>query len=101
MLLNLDQLPTKSNLDVLLRRLLLQLFGYGLASYNTQLCTRSGWLLINVTDRAVLANAYVSGMRESVHLVGNEYNILVTCLSVGCKSPMPKHRQTISEQHLM
>ncbi|KAK4084088.1 hypothetical protein PCL_04999 [Purpureocillium lilacinum] len=39
--------------------------------------------MLNETDRAVLANAYVSGMREDVGLTGNEYNLLVTCLSVG------------------
>jgi len=37
--------------------------------------------MLNETDRAVLANAYVSGMREDVGLTGNEYNLLVTCLS--------------------
>lgn len=38
-------------------------------------------------DRAVLANAYVSGMKEDISLTGNQYNLLVTCLSVGCKLP--------------
>ncbi|SPO03707.1 related to transmembrane transporter Liz1p [Cephalotrichum gorgonifer] len=37
----------------------------------------------NYLDRAVLGNAYVSGMREDVGLEGNQYNILVTLLSVG------------------
>ncbi|CAH0027596.1 unnamed protein product [Clonostachys rhizophaga] len=38
----------------------------------------------NYLDRAVLGNAYVSGMKEDINLTGNEYNILVTVLSVGC-----------------
>ncbi|GAM41945.1 hypothetical protein TCE0_042f15475 [Talaromyces pinophilus] len=38
----------------------------------------------NYLDRAVLANAYVSGMKEDISLTGNQYNLLVTCLSVGC-----------------
>ncbi|EFW98884.1 major facilitator superfamily transporter pantothenate [Grosmannia clavigera kw1407] len=37
----------------------------------------------NYLDRAVLANAYVSGMKDDIHLKGNEYQLLVTCLSVG------------------
>ncbi|CAG9948932.1 unnamed protein product [Clonostachys rosea f. rosea IK726] len=37
----------------------------------------------NYLDRAVLGNAYVSGMKEDINLTGNQYNILVTCLSVG------------------
>ncbi|TVY27122.1 Pantothenate transporter [Lachnellula hyalina] len=37
----------------------------------------------NYLDRAALANAYVSGLKEDVGLVGNQYNDLVTCLSVG------------------
>ncbi|PCG95480.1 Major facilitator superfamily domain, general substrate transporter [Penicillium occitanis (nom. inval.)] len=37
----------------------------------------------NYLDRAVLANAYVSGMKEDISLTGNQYNLLVTCLSVG------------------
>lgn len=37
-----------------------------------------------MADRAVLANAYVSGMKEDINLEGNQYNLLVTCLSVGC-----------------
>ncbi|KAK3175460.1 hypothetical protein K4F52_010248 [Lecanicillium sp. MT-2017a] len=37
----------------------------------------------NYLDRAVLANAFASGMDDDVHLQGNEYNLLVTCLSVG------------------
>uniref|UniRef100_A0A8H7K3H8 Major facilitator superfamily (MFS) profile domain-containing protein n=1 Tax=Bionectria ochroleuca TaxID=29856 RepID=A0A8H7K3H8_BIOOC len=37
----------------------------------------------NYLDRAVLGNAYVSGMKEDINLTGNEYNILVTVLSVG------------------
>ncbi|KAL1960884.1 hypothetical protein VTO42DRAFT_5867 [Malbranchea cinnamomea] len=37
----------------------------------------------NYLDRAVLGNAYVSGMKEDTNLTGNQYNILVTCLSVG------------------
>lgn len=35
----------------------------------------------SLTDRAVLANAFASGMDDDVHLQGNEYNLLVTCLS--------------------
>ncbi|KAI9170621.1 pantothenate transporter liz1 [Paramyrothecium foliicola] len=34
-------------------------------------------------NRAGLGNAYVSGMREDLDLTGNQYNVLVTCLSVG------------------
>lgn len=48
-------------------------------------------------DRAVLSNAYVSGMREDIGLTGNEYNLLVTCLagklmhlSVSIHIPSPK-----------
>ncbi|KAK2802883.1 hypothetical protein FQN51_004145 [Onygenales sp. PD_10] len=37
----------------------------------------------NYLDRAALANAYVSGLKEDLNIVGNQYNILVTCLSVG------------------
>ncbi|KAI5458355.1 major facilitator superfamily domain-containing protein [Mariannaea sp. PMI_226] len=37
----------------------------------------------NYLDRAVLANAFVSGMKEDIDITGNQYNILVTCLSVG------------------
>ncbi|KAH7120648.1 major facilitator superfamily domain-containing protein [Dactylonectria macrodidyma] len=37
----------------------------------------------NYLDRAVLGNAYVSGMKEDINLSGNEYNLLVTCLAVG------------------
>ncbi|KAJ5605762.1 pantothenate transporter liz1 [Penicillium lagena] len=37
----------------------------------------------NYLDRAVLANAYVSGMQEDINITGNQYNLLVTCLSVG------------------
>lgn len=33
----------------------------------------------------MLGNAYVSGMKEDINLTGNEYNILVTVLSVGCE----------------
>jgi hypothetical protein len=36
-------------------------------------------------DRAVLANAYVSGMKEDINISGTQYNLLVTILSVGCK----------------
>ncbi|PGG99022.1 hypothetical protein AJ79_08721 [Helicocarpus griseus UAMH5409] len=38
-------------------------------------------LRIAVWDRAALANAYVSGMKKDVNIQGNQYNILVTCLS--------------------
>ncbi|TPX13698.1 uncharacterized protein E0L32_005901 [Thyridium curvatum] len=34
-------------------------------------------------DRAVLGNAYVSGMKEDINITGNQYNLLVTCLAVG------------------
>jgi len=37
----------------------------------------------NYLDRGVLANAYVSGMKEDIGITGNQYNILVTCLAVG------------------
>ncbi|RSM09142.1 hypothetical protein CEP52_004237 [Fusarium oligoseptatum] len=37
----------------------------------------------NYLDRAVLGNAYVSGMKEDINLTGDEYNLLVTCLAVG------------------
>ncbi|ORY35925.1 major facilitator superfamily domain-containing protein [Naematelia encephala] len=37
----------------------------------------------NYLDRAGLANAYVSGMKEDVHLVGTNYNVITTCLTVG------------------
>jgi hypothetical protein len=41
----------------------------------------------NYLDRAALSNAYVSGLKEDLNLVGNDYNVLTTCLTVGCKSP--------------
>ncbi|QKX62387.1 uncharacterized protein TRUGW13939_09546 [Talaromyces rugulosus] len=37
----------------------------------------------NYLDRAVLANAYVSGMKEDINISGTQYNLLVTILSVG------------------
>ncbi|KFX87631.1 hypothetical protein V490_08133 [Pseudogymnoascus sp. VKM F-3557] len=37
----------------------------------------------NYLDRAALSNAYVSGLKEDLHLVGTDYNVLVTCLTVG------------------
>jgi ACS family pantothenate transporter-like MFS transporter len=35
----------------------------------------------NYLDRAALANAYVSGLKEDLHLVGTNYNVLGTCLT--------------------
>lgn len=40
---------------------------------------------MSLIDRAVLGNAYVSGMKEDIGLTGNQYNVLVTCLAVGCR----------------
>ncbi|KAB5533651.1 major facilitator superfamily domain-containing protein [Coniochaeta sp. 2T2.1] len=37
----------------------------------------------NYLDRAALSNAYVSGLKEDLNLVGNDYNVLTTCLTVG------------------
>lgn len=45
----------------------------------------SSYYLPKEIDRAALANAYVSGLKEDIGLVGNQYNILGTCLTVGCK----------------
>ncbi|ODQ81760.1 hypothetical protein BABINDRAFT_6413 [Babjeviella inositovora NRRL Y-12698] len=38
---------------------------------------------INYLDRSNVANAYVSGMQEDLHMVGNQYNIVNTCFTVG------------------
>ena len=35
----------------------------------------------NYLDRAALANAYVSGLKEDLHLSGTDYNVLVACLT--------------------
>ncbi|KAM0554920.1 hypothetical protein ACHAPJ_006656 [Fusarium lateritium] len=37
----------------------------------------------NYLDRAVLGNAYVSGMKEDIDLTPDQYNLLVTVLAVG------------------
>jgi ACS family pantothenate transporter-like MFS transporter len=34
-------------------------------------------------DQANLSNAYVSGMREDLGMMGTEYNLAVTCFQVG------------------
>ncbi|SCW00331.1 LAFE_0C01838g1_1 [Lachancea fermentati] len=38
---------------------------------------------INYVDRSNLANAYVSGMKEDLNMVGDQYNIINTCFTVG------------------
>ena len=38
---------------------------------------------INYIDRSNLSNAYVSGMKESLIMGGNEFNIINTCFTVG------------------
>lgn len=38
---------------------------------------------INYIDRSNLSNAYVSGMKESLSMGGNEFNIINTCFTVG------------------
>ncbi|RDW75283.1 hypothetical protein BP6252_06425 [Coleophoma cylindrospora] len=37
----------------------------------------------NYLDRSNLANAYVSGMKEELHFVGNQYNLINTVFTVG------------------
>ncbi|SCU97006.1 LADA_0H03928g1_1 [Lachancea dasiensis] len=38
---------------------------------------------INYVDRVGFANAYVSGMKEELNLVGNEFNLINTCFTIG------------------
>lgn len=38
---------------------------------------------INYVDRSNVANAYVSGMKEDIGIVGNQYNVINTCFTVG------------------
>lgn len=38
---------------------------------------------INYVDRLNVANAYVSGMQEDLHMVGNQYNLINTAFNVG------------------
>ncbi|ROV93145.1 hypothetical protein VSDG_07384 [Cytospora chrysosperma] len=45
---------------------------YGCLAYFTK------WL-----DQANLSNAYVSGMKEDLNMIGTDYNLAVTCFSVG------------------
>ncbi len=37
----------------------------------------------NYLDRSNLANAYVSGMKEDLGFVGNQYNVINTVFTVG------------------
>lgn len=58
---------------------------YGCLAYFTK------WL-----DQANLSNAYVSGMREDLKMLGTEYNLAVTCFQVGTSHPYtrPRRKQT-------
>ena len=38
----------------------------------------------NYLDRSNLANAYVSGMKEDLGFVGNQFNVINTVFTVGC-----------------
>jgi ACS family pantothenate transporter-like MFS transporter len=38
---------------------------------------------MNYLDRSNLANAYVSGMKEELGFVGNQYNLINTVFTVG------------------
>ena len=38
---------------------------------------------INYVDRIGFTNAYISGMKESLHMKGDEFNITTTCFTVG------------------
>ncbi|SCU99519.1 LADA_0H20274g1_1 [Lachancea dasiensis] len=38
---------------------------------------------INYVDRTNLSNAYVSGMKESLNMTGNDFNVINTCFTVG------------------
>lgn len=41
---------------------------------------------VNYLDRGALSNAYVTGMKEDLHLHGHQFNVVNTCLTVGCES---------------
>ncbi|RSH92812.1 hypothetical protein EHS25_008258 [Saitozyma podzolica] len=51
----------------------------------------------NYLDRAALANAYVSGMQKDLKFVGNQYNVVVTCLTVGYIIGGPIHAVAIQK----
>lgn len=38
---------------------------------------------VNYLDRLNVSNAYVSGMKEELNMVGNQFNVINTCFSVG------------------
>lgn len=38
---------------------------------------------VNYLDRLNLSNAYVSGMKEDLHMKGNEFNLINTCFNIG------------------
>lgn len=38
---------------------------------------------VNYLDRLNLSNAYVSGMKEDLHMKGDEFNIINTCFNIG------------------
>lgn len=40
---------------------------------------------VNYLDRGALGNAYVTGMKEDLHLHGHQLNVINTCLTVGCE----------------
>ena len=46
---------------------------------------------VNYLDRSNLANAYVSGMKEDLNMVGDQYNILNTVFNVGYIVAMIPH----------
>jgi hypothetical protein len=59
-------------LDRLLHKIDFFILTYGCLAYFTK------WL-----DQANLSNAYVSGMKEDLNMMGTEYNLAVTCFQVG------------------
>ncbi|GAA5865031.1 hypothetical protein JCM8547_007688 [Rhodosporidiobolus lusitaniae] len=38
---------------------------------------------VNYLDRVNFVNAYVSGMREALHMDGDEYNMVIACFTIG------------------
>ncbi|OAG05742.1 MFS general substrate transporter [Paraphaeosphaeria sporulosa] len=63
---------TPSSEKKLLHKIDFFILTYGCLAYFTK------WL-----DQANLSNAYVSGMREDLNMLGTEYNLAVTCFQVG------------------
>lgn len=67
----------QSNLPNIWRHRLLHKIDFFILTYGC-LAYFTKWL-----DQANLSNAYVSGMREDLHMVGTEYNLVVTCFQIG------------------